>query len=52
MKKIEFYLGIGYANAEHIEILEFDDDVSEEEIDQTLEDWSNNYIEISWNEVE
>ena len=56
MKKItaEFTLSIGYTTAtrEAEEIFEFDDDATDEEIEDTLEDywkeWAWNYINGGW----
>lgn len=36
MKRIKFYLGTGYAGCSHEEIFEFDDDATEEEINDSF----------------
>ena len=59
MKKVHFHINTGYAGAEYDEVEEFDDNVSEEEldelrkdfqgvIDEYLEDFVSNNIESSW----
>jgi hypothetical protein len=56
MKKItvKFTLGIGYANATHEDEqeLEFDDNMTQEEIEAEIEEdwqeWTNNYIDGGW----
>lgn len=48
MKRIKFFLGIGFRNANQEEIMEFEDDATDEEIDETFEDWKSNYIDASW----
>lgn len=52
MKRIEFYLGIGYPGAEHKEMVEFDDNATDEEIEECFEDWKNDYIDAGWQEAE
>lgn len=51
MKRIKFYLGTGYAGCSHEEIFEFDDDATEEEINDSFEDWKNNRLDCSWCEI-
>lgn len=51
MKKYHFYLGTGFTGATHEEEFEFDDNVSEEEVEETYEDWKNNILECGWWEV-
>ena len=45
---MHFHIDTGYAGAEYDEVEEFDDDVSEEELDEYLEDFMSNHIESSW----
>lgn len=52
MKKIHFHLGIGYANAVHDEIIEFEDDATNEEIEEEFNEWVNGYEDCSWWEEE
>lgn len=47
--KVEFYLGIGYAGAEHREIIDFPDEYTEQDIEEEFNDWMNNYLECAWN---
>ena len=46
--KVKFYLGIGYANAEHIEEVELPDDYTEQDIQEEFDDWVNNWIDSGW----
>ena len=46
--KINVGLSIGYSGADHTDELEVDDDATEEEIEQEVQSWANNYIEIWW----
>ena len=48
MKKVHFHINTVYAGAEYDEVEEFDDNVSEEELDEYLEDFVSNNIESSW----
>ena len=52
MKRIHFHLGVGYAGAVYDEIVEFEDDSTEEEIREEFEDWVNGYEDCSWWEEE
>lgn len=51
MRKINFYLGVGYAGCSHEEVVEFGDDATDEEIEEIYEDWKNNFLDCSWREV-
>lgn len=51
MKKIKFYLGTDFAGCSHKEVFEFEDDVTEEEILNSLEDWKDSHLDCSWCEV-
>lgn len=46
--KVEFYLGIGYANAEYVEEVELPDDYTEQDIQEEFDDWVNNWIYSGW----
>jgi len=57
--KIEAYLSIGFATANHEEIIEIPDEdlegLTKEEkddyINECVQEWADNYIEIDWREV-
>lgn len=51
MRKIKFYLGTGYAGCSHEEVMEFDDDATEKEIEEGYEEWKNNLLDCFWSEV-
>jgi hypothetical protein len=48
MKTIYLHLSIGFPTATRDDELEIEDDATEEEIEETVRDWANNYIEYSW----
>lgn len=52
MRRVKFTLSIGYPGADHEEIVEFDDDTTDEQIEEAYEDWRNNYLDGSWWEVD
>jgi hypothetical protein len=44
--KYEFYLTIGFSdNADQREEIEFDNELSDEELDAEVTEWANNFIE-------
>lgn len=51
MRKVKFTLSIGIVGAKQEETFEYDDDVSEDEIDDDYSDWVSNYIDGGWNDV-
>jgi hypothetical protein len=58
--KIKAELSTGFVGAKHTTIIDFDDeeleDLTKEEkekhIDEIVQEWANEHIEIYWNEVE
>lgn len=48
MKKVKFYLGTGFAGVAHEEIIEFDDNVTDEEIQEAFYDWYEDKLDPSW----
>lgn len=48
MKKVKFYLGTGFAGAAHEEIVEFDDNVTVEEIQEAFYEWYEDKLDPSW----
>lgn len=52
MKKVEFTLSIGFACAEHREVVEYDDDIADAEIAADYECWCANYIDGGWRVLE
>ncbi len=49
MKKITAHCGIGFCGAEHEEEFEFEDTATEEEIEEELYDWANQFLDVWWN---
>jgi hypothetical protein len=52
MKKVEFTLSIGFVGGVHRSTVEFDNDATDEEIEETYLDWRSNYLVGGWNVVE
>ena len=52
MKRIHFHLGVGYVGAVHDEIVEFEDNATNEEIEEEFNEWVNGYEDASWWEEE
>lgn len=52
MRKVKFYLGTGFANVAHEEIMEFEDDTTDEEISEIFHDWYEGYLDASWWDAE
>lgn len=52
MKKVKFYLSIGFQDASYEEIIEFEDDITREEIEEEFQDWKNGYIDMGWHDME
>jgi hypothetical protein len=50
--KVRFRLGIGLANAHREEIREYADGTPQEEIDDDLNAWADNYINLSATVIE
>ena len=48
MRKIHFCLNIGYSTAKHEEIVEYDDNATDDEINSDFSDWVNNYLDTEW----
>ena len=46
MRTIELKLSI----ARHRDTMEVEDDATDDEIDEIVNDWANNFIEYSWKE--
>lgn len=48
MKRIKVHLNVGFPGTAHEDIIEFDDDASEEEIEEAYRDWKNDRIDGYW----
>ncbi len=46
MKKIKVYLTIGLATCRHDDVIEVEDDATQEDIDQAVHEWAHNYIDF------
>ena len=51
MRKVEFFFSNGERTVKR-DVFEYDDDVTDEEIDSHLKDWVNNYIDAGWYDLE
>ena len=45
---VKVSLSIGYPSACRNDELEIDDDATEEQIDEIVQEWAQNYINVSW----
>lgn len=52
MRKFKFYAGLGYVGADHEEIVEIEDDCTEEELEEIFEGWLSNYLDAGYDEIE
>ena len=52
MRKIKAYCGIGYFGAEHNDIMEIDEETTEDEIADKVWDWGQQFLETWWEELE
>ena len=52
MKKVKFTLSIGFVRARHEKVVEFDDDVDDEEIEDAYLEWRDSRLEGGWDIVE
>lgn len=50
--KVKFSLGIGFAGAVHKETMDYEDDTTDELIEQDFGVWCQNYIDGAWWKVE
>lgn len=50
MRKIRAYCSFGYAGATYEEEFEFEDNVSDADIDDAVYDWSQQFVEACWEE--
>ncbi len=50
MRKIKAYLSIGNSDGKEITI-EVEDNATNEEIDEMVQDWANQYIAYGWSET-
>lgn len=48
MKKVHFYLSTGIAASSYEEIIEVEDDLSEETIQEMFDDWIWNLLTVNW----
>lgn len=52
MKKVKVWINTGFAGAKHQDVFEFDDDATDDEIDEEVKDWLFNKIEYGWVELD
>lgn len=49
---VEFYVSTNYVRCAYKEIVEFEDNATDEEIDETFNDWVNEHCDRGWCKVE
>lgn len=52
MRKIKFTLSIGFTSARRQEVVEFEPDATDEEINEAYQAWCSRYMDGGWSEVE
>ena len=52
MRKIRIWVDTGFCNATHEEIFEFEDDITDEEIEEEARIFLFNCIEFGWEDYE
>jgi hypothetical protein len=50
--KVKFTLSIGFAGGKHASVEEFDDDITDEELDEAYQEWCTNYLNGGWVRLE
>lgn len=48
MKRVKFTLSIGFANARHTAYEEFEDDITDQEIEEIYQQWVQSYLDGGW----
>lgn len=51
MKKVKFYLGTGFADCSHEEIMQYEDDMPDEVIEEDFKFWKNDRLDAQWWEI-
>ena len=46
--KVEFTLGTGFANGTHKEIVDLPDNYTEDDIEDSYQEWANDFLDKSW----
>ena len=49
-RKVKVFLTTGFAGAKHEDVLEVEDDATEEEIMRYVQEWASNYIDMGYEE--
>ena len=52
MRRIKVSVGFGFHGCEHKHVFEFDDDMSDEQIEDEVYAWACEFIDLNWEEVE
>lgn len=50
--KVRFSLSIGLSNAEQWDEVEFEDNATDEEIENAYTEWTYNYIDGGWEKID
>ena len=51
MKKIKRHMDTGFAGASYDDEIEFDDDATEDDIEEAVKDAAYGYLDLYWEEV-
>ncbi len=52
LRRVKFYLGTGFSCSSYEEVMEFDDDATDEEISECHRDWYEGKLDASWWDIE
>lgn len=52
MRKIKLYIETGYCGANYSEVVEVDDDTTDDELNRAAFDYMQDYIDYGWEELE
>ena len=52
MRKVKLYVETGFVSCKHEEVVEVEDDITDEELDEMVQDFKNDCISCGWYDVE
>ena len=52
MKYIKFYASLGYCNADEEDIIKYENDITNQEIEDDWKEWINGVLDSGWYEVD
>lgn len=52
MRKIKFHIDTGFSGCDHEDIVEYDDDITDKELEEDAKTFLHDMIEYWWEEIE